>query len=167
MLPTRPCCKKCYKKFGVVLYKREKVLRISQNLAIIRRTFGATDPIRTDDLLITSGHVFALNYRIYGNLTNNLRHLLSHRNSFQSPSYHGVVHHLQELHRAGAAGERVHGHHAHRVRVDFPRQLRSPANNALNGFPLAVLRLCNGLVNFLLNRLQPVFLLADAYDTLP
>ena len=54
MLSTRPCCKKCYKKFGVALYKQEKVLRISQNLAIIRRTLGATDPIRTDDLLITS-----------------------------------------------------------------------------------------------------------------
>ena len=62
MLPTRPCCKKCYKKFGAVLYKQEKVLRIPRNLAIIRRTFGATDPIRTDDLLITSELLYRLSH---------------------------------------------------------------------------------------------------------
>lgn len=53
---------KVLQKFGVVLYKQEKVLRIPRNLAIIRRTFGATDPIRTDDLLITSELLYRLSH---------------------------------------------------------------------------------------------------------
>ena len=45
---------KMLQKIFWAIYKQEKTLRISQNLAIIRRVFGAADPIRTDDLLITS-----------------------------------------------------------------------------------------------------------------
>ena len=68
MQTIRKCCRQDHvaksvtKKFGVVLYKQEKAPRISQNLAIIRRAFGATDPIRTDDLLITSELLYRLSH---------------------------------------------------------------------------------------------------------
>ena len=42
--------------------KQEKILQISRFSAKIHRIFGATDPIRTDDLLITSELLYRLSH---------------------------------------------------------------------------------------------------------
>lgn len=61
----------------------------------------------------------------------------SHGNLFVTPPHHGIVKHLQELHRAGCAGQRVASQLLNALGVQRLGLFCCTPDGALNGRPLA------------------------------